>query len=92
VLAATRLQEKLWNPNRTCPLSRPEQDNSRQFAHKRRDALFDCFGAFVRLAQRNRAGMDQSRAVLHLRMQLRQANQSKRTGADSNDHRRAGTA
>jgi hypothetical protein len=92
VLAATGFQERFWKASRTWPGQRPEQGNSGYFAHKRRDALFDCFGAFVRLAQRNRAGMDQSRAVLHVRMQLRQANQSKRTGADSNDHRRAGTA
>jgi len=36
--------------------------------------------------------MHQPRAVLHVLMQLRQASQSKRTGADSNDARRAEAA
>jgi hypothetical protein len=73
VLAATGFQEKFRNPSRTWPLSRPEQDNSRHSAHKRRDAPLDRFDAFVRLAQRDRAGMDQPRAVLHVLMKLRQA-------------------
>lgn len=73
MLAATGFQEKLWNPSRTWQLLRPELDNSGHFAHKRRNAPLYFFDAFVRLAQRDRAGMDQPRVVLHVRMQLRQA-------------------
>jgi hypothetical protein len=73
MLKAAGFQEKFWNPSRTWPGQRPEQDDSGHSGHNRRDAPLDCLDAFVRLAQRNGAGMDQPRGVLHVRMQLRQA-------------------
>jgi hypothetical protein len=85
------LQEELWNARRTWSLQRPEQDNGRHFAHNRRDAPLNRFDAFVGLTQRDPAGMHQSRAMLHVRMQLRQASQTKGTDADSNDNHRTGT-